>query len=253
MSWSDLSDWWVTEIEDDPAYEAVVNPMLLDVLQPEAGRTYLDLACGEGRVMRALKESGAAAHGVELTLALARRAADSGPVVLGRLPDLGFLRDDSYDGAYCVLALEHIEDEGRFFAEAARAVRPGGVFALVINHPFRTAPEATPISDSDGETLWRPGDYFSSGTTDWNRPARGRCCSIIGLQPESSSRRQLRVGTWSDSSRLPTTNWTTRRGSRDCWLAVGASYPEKACSTDQSHRRYRTNPAPISSVTSTEK
>ena len=165
MSWSDLSDWWVVEIEDDPAYEAVVNPMLLDVLQPEAGRTYLDLGCGEGRVMRALKESGAAAHGVDLTPALARRAADSGPVVLGRLPDLGFLRDDSYDGAFCVLALEHIEDEGQLFAEAARAVRPGGVFALVINHPYRTAPEATPITDSDGETLWRPGDYFSSGTT----------------------------------------------------------------------------------------
>ncbi len=165
MSWSDLSDWWVTEIEDDPAYEAVVNPMLLDVLQPEAGRRYLDLACGEGRVMRALKESGAAIHGVDLTLALARRAADSGPVVLGRLPDLDFLRDDSYDGAFCVLALEHIEDERRLFAEVARAVRPGGIFALVINHPFRTAPEATPISDSDGETLWRPGDYFSSGTT----------------------------------------------------------------------------------------
>ena len=165
MSWSDLSDWWVVEIEDDPAYNAVVNPMLLDILQPEAGRTYLDLGCGEGRVMRALKESGAAAHGVDLTPALARRAADSGPVVIGRLPDLGFLRDDSYDGAFCVLALEHIEDEERFFAEAARAVRPGGVFALVINHPFRTAPGATPITDSDGETLWRPGDYFSSGTT----------------------------------------------------------------------------------------
>ena len=115
--------------------------------------------------MRALKESGAAAHGVDLTPALARRAADSGPVVIGRLPDLGFLRDDSYDGAFCVLALEHIEDEVRLFAEAARAVRPSGVFALVINHPFRTAPGATPISDSDGETLWRPGDYFSSGTT----------------------------------------------------------------------------------------
>lgn len=165
MTWSDLSDWWVTEIEDDAAYETVVNPMLLDVLRPEAGRTYLDLGCGEGRVMRALKESGAATHGVDVTPALARRAADSGPVVIGRLPDLGFLRNDSYDGAFCVLALEHIEDEGRFFAEAARAVRPGGVFALVINHPFRTAPGATPISDSDGETLWRPGDYFSRGTT----------------------------------------------------------------------------------------
>jgi len=165
MTWSELSDWWLAEIEEDLAYEAVVTPMLLDVVRPEPGWTYLDLGCGEGRVMRAVTESGASAHGVDLTLALARRAAESGPVVVGRLPDLGFLRDDSYDGAFCVLALEHIEDERHLFAEAARTVRPDGVLALVINHPFRTAPGATPISDTDGETLWRPGDYFSSGTT----------------------------------------------------------------------------------------
>lgn len=165
MTWSELSEWWLAEIEVDPAYEAAVTPMLLDVVRPEPGWTYLDLGCGEGRVMRAITESGAAAHGVELTFALAQRAAKAGPVVIGRLPDLGFVRDDSYDGAFCVLALEHIEDEGRFFAEVARAVRPGGVLALVVNHPYRTAPGATPISDVDGETLWRPGDYFSSGTT----------------------------------------------------------------------------------------
>ena len=53
---------------------------------------------------------------VSISLALAQRAATSGPVVVGRLPDLGFIRDDSYDGAFCVLALEHIEDEGRLFA-----------------------------------------------------------------------------------------------------------------------------------------
>jgi SAM-dependent methyltransferase len=165
MAWSELSDWWLTEIVEDRAYETVVDPMLLDVVRPEPGRTYLDLGCGEGRVMRAVRESGAVVHGVELNPALARRAADSGPVVVGRLPDLGFLRDDSYDGAFCVLALEHIEDEGRFLAEAARAVRTGGVLGLVMNHPYRTAPGATPITDLDGETLWRPGNYFSRGAT----------------------------------------------------------------------------------------
>ena len=163
MTWSDLSDWWLTEIADDPAYESVVNPMLIDVVQPEAGRTYLDLGCGEGRVMRVMRESGANEHGVELNLPLARRAVESGPVVIGRLPALGFLRDDSYDGAFCVLVLEHIEDEGRLLAEVARVVRPGGVLGLVMNHPYWTAPGAAPMTDLDGETLWRPGDYFSPG------------------------------------------------------------------------------------------
>jgi hypothetical protein len=37
------------------------------------------------------------------------------------------------------------------------------VFGLVINHPTWTAPGSTPITDDDGEVLWRSGDYFGQG------------------------------------------------------------------------------------------
>ena len=113
--------------------------------------------------MRTMKEAGAAAHGIELNPDLARRAANSGPVVIGRLPDLDFLREDSYDGAFCVLVLEHIDDAERLLAEVARVVKIGGALALVMNHPIWTPLGATPISDTDGETLWRFGEYFSPG------------------------------------------------------------------------------------------
>lgn len=171
MSWSELGNWWLTEVDSDPAYEAVVTPMLLEMLQPEQGKTYLDLGSGEGRVIRSVTETGASAHGVELNPDLARRSLGSGPTAIGRLPDLGFLGDATYDGAYCVLVLEHIEDHRRLFGETARVVRPGGAFALVTNHPIWTAPGSTPISDVDGETLWRPGSYFGSGTVE--EPAAG--------------------------------------------------------------------------------
>jgi hypothetical protein len=52
LSWTDLTSWWLDEIATDPAYEEVVTPLLLDVLEPQAGKLYLDLGCGEGRVMR---------------------------------------------------------------------------------------------------------------------------------------------------------------------------------------------------------
>ncbi len=164
MSWSELTEWWLSEIESDPAYEAVVTPMLLEVLQPQTGSNYLDLGCGEGRVMRTLSHTGISAHGVELNPGLARRASSAGPTVIGMLPDLGFLRDDSYEGAYCVLVLEHIEDHDRLLAEAARVVKTGGALALVMNHPIWTPLGATPIAADDGETLWRSGEYFSPGT-----------------------------------------------------------------------------------------
>jgi SAM-dependent methyltransferase len=172
MRWSHLAEWWVEEVESDPAYESVVTPMLIDVLDPGPGRVYLDLGCGEGRVMRSVAASGATVHGIDVNESLARRAASAGPVAVSRLPDLGCLRDHSYDGAYCVLVLEHIEDEGAFFAEVARVVGPGGVLGLVMNHPFWTAPGATAITDSDGEVLWRPGGYFGRGQT--YEPAGGQ-------------------------------------------------------------------------------
>lgn len=165
MSWSELGDWWLSEIADDSSYEEVVTPMLLDILQPDTGQTYLDLGSGEGRVMRAVAETGATVHGVELNRDLAKRAADAGPIVIGELPDLRFLKDDSYDGSYCVLVVEHIPDHKRLFQEVARVVKPNGVLGLVMNHPVWTAPESTPITDDDGEILWRTGAYFSQGSS----------------------------------------------------------------------------------------
>jgi SAM-dependent methyltransferase len=162
LSWTDLTSWWLDEIATDPAYEEVVTPLLLDVLEPQAGKLYLDLGCGEGRVMRAVAEAGAVVHGIDLSYDLAARARNA---LVARLPPIP-IRDDAYDGLFSVLVLEHIEDHARFFAEAARVSRRGGVLAVVVNHPVWTAPGSTPITDVDGEVLWRPGSYFSSGLSE---------------------------------------------------------------------------------------
>jgi SAM-dependent methyltransferase len=162
VSWSELSVWWREEIAGDTAYEAVVTPLLLAVFDPQPRRLYLDLGCGEGRVMRSVASVGASVHGLDMSYDLA--AGVSGTVV-ARLPGIP-MRDDVYDGVYTVLTLEHLEDHRALFAETARVTRPGGVMAVVINHPIWTAPGSTPISDSDGEVLWRPGEYFSLGSSE---------------------------------------------------------------------------------------
>lgn len=136
--------------------------MLLDILSVSQDATYLELGCGEGRVMRALRARGARVHAVEINDEL---AGHTWGVAVARLPAIP-MRSAAYDGVYSVLTLEHIEDHVTFFSEAARVTKPSGIFALVMNHPVWTAPASTPISDSDGEVLWRPGDYFSSGTSE---------------------------------------------------------------------------------------
>lgn len=165
MAWSRLSEWWRQELASDPAYDEVVTPLLLEIVEPRAGNLYLDIGCGEGRVMRTLSGMGIDVIGIELSVELAARAG-SGVVVAG-VPPLP-LQDDSADGCYLVLVLEHLADHRRLFAETRRVVRPGGTMAVVMNHPVWTAPGSTPITDADDEILWRPGDYFSGGVSEFS-------------------------------------------------------------------------------------
>lgn len=161
-----LADWWLQELADDPAYADEILPLALDLLDPQAGKTYLDLGCGEGRVMEAIIECGATAIGTDISPSLVAMASRFGETHVARVPPLAFLEDDAVDGVVIVLVLEHIADEAAVFAEAARVTRPGGVLALVINHPTWTAPGSTPILDDTGEILWRTGEYFSHGWSD---------------------------------------------------------------------------------------
>ena len=163
MTWSALTRWWLSEVAGDPTYEQVVTPLCLQVLEPVEGLTYLDLGCGEGRVARSIQALGAMVYGLDANFDLIRGSGTTS--VVGVLPQIPF-RSESFDGTYCVLALEHVEDHAFLFGEAARVTKQGGVMALVINHPIWTAPNSTPITDDDGEALWRSGEYFSSGSSE---------------------------------------------------------------------------------------
>lgn len=174
MTWGeDLAAWWVAEIESDPAYREVVLPMVADLVGSPQGERWLDLGCGEGRVMRMLAGSGARPVGCDSSAILLGRAGGAGPVVLARLPHLGWLASRTVDGAIAVLVLEHLADVEPFFADTARVVRPDGALVLVANHPVFTSPGSAPVVDvADGELLWRWGPYLRPGASE--EPAGGR-------------------------------------------------------------------------------
>lgn len=159
--WSDHTEWWLAEIDDDPIYRSDVIPLLERLLADVPGRL-LDLGCGEGQVMALYPGR---VLGCDISQGLLRLAARRGPVVRAELPDLGWLRPGSVDGAFLVLVLEHLAGL-EVFETVARVVRPGGALTLVMNHPAFTAAGSGPIIDAtDGEFLWRWGDYFHNGST----------------------------------------------------------------------------------------
>lgn len=165
--WSGLAGWWSHEVRDDPAYAEDVLPLLVEALAPRLGERYVDLGCGEGQGMRAVAAAGASVLGCDVSVELLAAARTAGPVVRCRLPDLGWLRPAAVDGAYAVLVIEHLPEVAGLFAAARRAVRGGGVLAIVSNHPAYTAPGAGPFVDpADGEVLWRWGPYLRPGQSE---------------------------------------------------------------------------------------
>ena len=71
------------------------------------------------------------------------------------------------DGAHAVLVLEHLTHPEPFFAETARVIAPHGWLVLIVNHPLWTPVGAGPFVDpTDGEVLWRWGEYLRRGFTD---------------------------------------------------------------------------------------
>src|SRR5690606_24108617 len=166
MDWSSLASWWLDELDCDPAYEEEILPLALELLDPKSDATYLDVGCGEGRLMKAITERGGQAIGVDVSPELGEMASRYGETHVADVPPLDFLSDDSGDGVAIGLVLGHIRNEAAMFAECARVTRTAGTMALVINQPVRTAPQRAPIEDSDGEGLWRPGEYFSVGWSD---------------------------------------------------------------------------------------
>jgi len=161
MAW--VSSWWLKELRDDPAYAHVVTPLMVEILAPHPGATYLDLGCGEGQTMRALE--GVTVIGCDYEPDLLERAYLEGPVVRCDLPDLSWMRDSAVDGAYASLVIEHVADAERLFAEVHRVVKPGGVLAAVLNHPLFASPASGPVVDpEDGELFWRWGRYLTEGT-----------------------------------------------------------------------------------------
>ena len=46
MSWTELSIWWIDELNAESTYEGVATPLLFDVFSPLSNELYLDLGAG---------------------------------------------------------------------------------------------------------------------------------------------------------------------------------------------------------------
>jgi len=130
-------DVWAA-LPDDPEPWAWERRRTLLLREARAGERVLDLGCGAGRFVAALRDAGADAVGVELAEAALERARRNVPgAELHRLaPDGAIpLEDASVDLVWCSEVLEHVPDTVAFLTEVRRVLRRGGrVLVTVPDH-----------------------------------------------------------------------------------------------------------------------
>ena len=122
-------------LPDDPepwAWERR-RALLLDAVRP--GERVLDLGCGAGRFVAALRAAGADAVGVELAEAALERARRNVPGADLRLlePDGSLpLGHGEIDLVWCSEVLEHVPDTVALLTEARRVLKRGGRLLVTV-------------------------------------------------------------------------------------------------------------------------
>jgi len=112
--------------------------LLLGEARP--GERVLDLGCGAGRFVAALRDAGSEPVGVEIAAGALERARAVAPGA-----DLRLLAEDgsvplehgSVDLVWCSEVLEHVADGAHLLQEARRVLRPGGRLLLTVPYHGR--------------------------------------------------------------------------------------------------------------------
>lgn len=140
------------------------------------GGTLLDIACGTGLVTRELSGRGLRVLGVDASAGMAAVAARRVDVVLGdglRLP----VRDRSVDAVTTIWLLHLLDDARPVIAEAARVLRPGGVFVTTVDKRASHGPGGRPDPADRAERVVKEAAGYGlrvSGETRFTGHGQGR-------------------------------------------------------------------------------
>ncbi len=192
-SWEGVSEWYGSYLKrGDTFQEKLVFPGVLRLLAPKDGGRYLDIGCGEGAFIR-LMAQGRQIHVVgidaspSLITAAKRQAPNRADFKVGDASKLpASVAADSFNGAVCILAIQNIEPFAPVIEGAAKALKPGAYFVLVMNHPaFRIPRQSGWGWDENRKLQYRRIDKY---LTPFEIPIQAHPGSAPGLKTFSYHR-----------------------------------------------------------------
>jgi len=165
--WGDVAEWYDQLIGEEGSefHRHVVLPGAVRLLDPQAGQSIVDIACGQGVLCRLLQQQGMRVVGIDAAAELIRAARQRGPINIeyhiGDARDLSALPAGAFDAAACILAIQNIHPIVPVFKETSRLLHTGGRFVLVMMHPcFRGAKETSWGWDDEQKVQFRRVDRY---------------------------------------------------------------------------------------------
>lgn len=131
----------------DSFEQRVIGKMLRCV----KGRKILDAGCGTGRLIDKLLASGANVAAIDISpemLRIAKKKFQNVKFVEGDVENLPF-EDECFDIVIASFLIVHLKNPQKFFDEAYRVLKPGGIF-IVTNINQRKAPK---LKTAGGEEI----------------------------------------------------------------------------------------------------
>jgi len=113
----------------------------------------LDVGCGKGFLVKALKEIGVDAYGIDISK-YALTSPGLAYLVLGSAESLPF-KDSSFDLVTSLEVVEHLENPEKFFIEAKRILKPKGIlFITTPSHRNKIARQDPTHINIKSRTEW---------------------------------------------------------------------------------------------------
>jgi len=181
----------------------------------EAGDVVLDLGCGSGYALRALRETAGIDRGVGLdgSPEMARNAAgytddEAVDFLVGDFDTLPFA-DDSVDHVFSMEAFYYAPDPAHTLDELRRIIRPGGTFYCAVNY----------YEENEASHAWQ--EMISIEMTRWDRAqyrAAFREAGFHVAEQETIPDREIEIP---PADAFPTDDWETREAMVDRYRTWG--------------------------------
>ncbi|MDQ0173273.1 class I SAM-dependent DNA methyltransferase [Paenibacillus tundrae] len=148
------------------ANDTLEKPIMLELIGDVAGKSILDLGCGDakfGAELLGAQHQASSYTGVEGSVNMVDAAHESVKGLNAQIKQ-AFLEDwndeaQTYDVAISRLAIHYIEDIDSLFRKVYHTLKDGGTFSFSVEHPVITST----LQPSGTRTNWIVDQYFIEG------------------------------------------------------------------------------------------